>query len=324
LALSARLDDRLRGVIAATVTPFQGDDLAVDYDGIRANATTLASRGVDVFVVNGSIGEASSLSASERNQAVAATRAAIPDNAILIAGCSDADPAEVVRLARDAVDAGAQAILVQPPYHFRLRQAECVDFFAWLDREVDCPFILYDNPSTGRTDLAIEAIDQVARLRHFLALKEASADMVRFAELMDRFGSRFPIVAASEDPLLSMLVAGAPACMTASAAFAPEILIELVGAVGSSDLPRARSTFSRVQAFRRLFIARTRAGEPAYLPYTKAAVELVGGHAGPPRRPLSPITQAERTALARVLVEEMGQSIALDTSSISKPLGNRK
>src|SRR5258706_4745375 len=110
--------------------------------------------------------------------------------------------------------------------------------------------------------------------------------------------------------------------MTASAAFAPEILSELVGAVGSSDLSRARSSFSRVQAFRRLFIARTRAGEPAYLPYTKAAVELVGGHAGPPRRPLSPITQAERSALERVLVEKMGQSIALDTSSISKPLGN--
>ncbi len=159
--------------------------------------------------------------------------------------------------------------------------------------------------------------------------------MVRFGELLHRFGDRFPVVAASEDSVLYALLAGAPACMTASATFAPEILVELLEAVESSDLYRARMIFSRIQAFRRLFMARTRAGEPAYLPFTKAAVELVGGHACPPRRPLGAITQAERDALAVVLTEDMGlavarrgerddQSIALDTSSMRTPPGSRK
>src|SRR5437016_767518 len=45
----------------------------------------------------------------------------------------------------------------------------------------------------------------------------AGTDINRFADLIDRFGDSFPVVAASEDALLFMLVAGAPACMTASA-----------------------------------------------------------------------------------------------------------
>src|SRR5258708_27652321 len=129
--MTDQLGASLRGVIVATVTPFRARDLAVDYDGIRSNAAWLASRGADVFVVNGSIGEASSLSTSERREAVAATAAAIPERSVLIAGCTDADPAETVRFAHHAVDAGAHAILVQPPYHFRLRQEECVEFFTW-------------------------------------------------------------------------------------------------------------------------------------------------------------------------------------------------
>lgn len=330
-----RLAAAIRGVITATVTPFLPPDLAVDYEGIRSNAEMLAGRGAAVFVVNGSIGEASSLSASERREAVAATAAAIPDRGLLIAGCSDSNPTETARFANEAVGAGAHAVLIQPPSHFRLSQEECVEFFTWLDGEIDCPFIVYNNPSTSRTDIDPETIDRVARLRHFLALKEASSDMVRFGELLHRFGDRFPVVAAAEDSVLYALLAGAPACMTASAAFAPEVLVELVEAVGSSDLPRARAIFSRIQAFRRLFMARTRAGEPAYLPFTKAAVELVGGSAGPPRRPLRAITQAEREALARVLAEDMGlavvrragrddQSNALETSSIRTPPGRRK
>lgn len=302
---------RLAGVLCATVTPFRGRDQEVDFEGLTSNAAWLSEQGIRVLVVNGSIGEASSLSRAERSSVVAATAAAVPDETLLIAGCSDPNPAEVARLGRDAIEAGAHALLVQPPYHFKLRQEECLDFFTWLDGEVACPFILYDNPTTSRTDIEPDTIDRVSRLDHFLGLKEAGSDIVRFAELIHRFGDRFPVVAASEDPLLFMLVAGAPACMTASAAFAPSTLVELVEAVAAGDLARARSVFSRVQAFRRLFAARSRAGEPAYLPYTKAAVDLVGGRAGPPRPPLRPITEPERERLVQVLVQEMGLSIRI-------------
>lgn len=303
---SERVADRLRGVIAATVTPFRGPDLELDVEGMEANARWLRDRAVSTFVVNGSIGEASSLSREERAAAVSATARTLPADVLLIAGCSDADPREVLRHARDAADAGAHAFLVQPPYHFRLTQEECFQFFSQLDSEIDRPFILYDNPATGKTNLDPDTIERISRLRNFAAVKEADPDVTRFAELIERFGMVFPVIAAAEDSVLFMLLAGAPACMTASAAFAPEILTRVCTAVAAADLRAAHAEMSRVRAFRTLFSARTRAGLPAYLPYTKAAVELITGHAGPPRPPLLPITDTERQALARVLADEMG------------------
>jgi 4-hydroxy-tetrahydrodipicolinate synthase len=300
------LAERLNGVLCATVTPFEGPEQAVDYPGIRSNADWLRQRNVQVLVVNGSIGEASSMTDGERQRAITATASATPDGGVLVAGCSAADPAQILRLSRQAADAGADAVLIQPPYHFQLDQDECVDFFTWLDREVECPFVLYDNPQTSRTQFDLDTIDRISRLSHFLALKEANADLVRFQEIIDRFAGRFPVIAAAEDTLLFMLAAGAQGCMTASAAFAPETLSELFEAVASSELGLARAAFGRVRAFRKLFLAKSRAGLPAYLPFTKAAVELVGCRGGPPRRPMRPITEAERNQLARVLVEEMG------------------
>jgi dihydrodipicolinate synthase/N-acetylneuraminate lyase len=309
------LASRLSGVLCATITPFAGPDQAVDYRGIAANAEWLRERNVRVLVVNGSIGEASSMTDDERLRAIGATASSAPEGALLVAGCSAADAAHVLRLSREAVEAGADAVLIQPPYHFPLSQEECVDFFTWLDREIACPFVLYDNPQTSRTQLELDTIDRISQLSHFLALKEANADLVRFQEIVDRFAGRFPVIAAAEDALLFMLVAGAHGCMTASAAFAPETLIELFEAVASSDLRRAQTASGRVRAFRELFIAKSRAGLPAYLPYTKAAVELVGGRAGPPRRPMRPITQAEREQLARVLVEKMGLALPAPTAA---------
>jgi dihydrodipicolinate synthase/N-acetylneuraminate lyase len=160
---------------------------------------------------------------------------------------------------------------------------------------------LYDNPAISRRSLDLDTIAAIGALPRFAGLKEADPDVLRFQSLIDRFGTSFPIVAAVEDPLLFHLVAGATACMTASAAFAPVLLTDLLAAVATSDLPRARRLFGRIRAFRALFARDLAAGRPAWLPYTKVAVELVGGRGGPPRPPLRGLTGAEVERLTPVV-----------------------
>jgi dihydrodipicolinate synthase/N-acetylneuraminate lyase len=113
-----------------------------------------------------------------------------------------------------------------------------------------------------------------------------------------------------------MLVAGAPACMTATAAFAPQLLAELMDAVARSDLPTARAVFRRLYVFRELFLPDIRAGRPAFVAYTKAAVDLVGGHGGPPRPPLKPLTADECQRLRDTLAGPMGLTLAIPSSEV--------
>src|SRR5918998_4840033 len=56
---------RFPGIIPAVVVPFAADG-AIDVDALRANVTHLIDGGVHGLVVNGTMGEAGSLSTEER------------------------------------------------------------------------------------------------------------------------------------------------------------------------------------------------------------------------------------------------------------------
>jgi dihydrodipicolinate synthase/N-acetylneuraminate lyase len=304
--MAGDLTSHLSGVLCATITPFVPDTFEVDWPAIRHNVQWLIERGVTTLVVNGSIGEHAAMTATEQTRAVAETVAAAAGQASVIAGCSDANPSSVVDLCAGAAAAGADGVLLLAPYYFRLSPVEVLDFFRWVDGCIDLPFVLYDNPLTGRAELPVETIEAISGLHRFAGLKEASPDVLRFYHLVERFAQRFPVVAAVEDPLLFMLVAGASGCMTASAAFAPQLLRDLMCAVDSGDLQRARAVFGSLSRFRALFAADIRAGRPAFVAYTKAAVDMVGGRAGPTRPPLRPLDAAERSRLRTTLTDQVG------------------
>ncbi|NJD27725.1 MAG: dihydrodipicolinate synthase family protein [Chloroflexi bacterium] len=294
---------QLRGVLCATVTPFDPATLAVDWQGVHHNVEWLVGQGIELIVVNGSIGEPTSLTEDEQRRLIRETVRAAAGRLTIVAGCSDPNPQIVIDRANDARAAGAAGILVAPPGAFRLSPAEIVEFFAMVDRGTAMPLVVYDNPAVARSSLTLESIDALASLPSFAGLKEADPDILRFEAIVDRFEGRFPIIAAVEDPLLYHLVAGARACMTASAAFAPATLRALLKAVTESDLPTAHAVFARIRQFRALFASQLATGRPAWLPYTKAAVDLVGGRAGPPRPPLQAVGAGDVERLARVLAD---------------------
>jgi 4-hydroxy-tetrahydrodipicolinate synthase len=307
------LSARLEGVLCATITPFDRDTMSVDWAGVRLNVAWLIDRGIRLLLVSGSIGEPSSLSEEERRRILRETISSASGRAIVVVGCSDPNPRVVIERARDARAAGAAGILVAPPGSLGLSSDEIVAYYRLVDQGSGLPLVVYDNPALSRRSLEFEAIAAIAGLTRFAGLKEADPDVPRFQALIDRFGTSFPIVAAVEDPLLFHLVAGATACMTASAAFAPELLADLLAAVASSDLPRSRQIFARIRAFRSLFASELAAGRPAWLPYTKAAVDLVGGRAGPPRPPLRGLTATEVERLVPVvaaMAEQQPESAA--------------
>ena len=299
------MQDRLTGVLCATITPFHGEGRALDLDGIQLNTRWLLEHGLEVLIVNGTIGEATSMSADEQGQVIDATARAARGGAILISGCIGADAVGVEVLAKRAIEAGTDALLVQAPATIARSPQASIEFFYAIGAAIERPYLVYNNPASNQAELDPEALAQIARSPQFIGLKDATLDVMRFSEISERFADQFPVIAAAEDSLLFTLVAGASACMTATAAFAPGLLNSLVASVGRGDLVEARALFMRVQAFRRLFRARLRRGERAFIPYTKAAVELSGGRAGPPRPPLSEITPAERDELSRVMSDEM-------------------
>jgi 4-hydroxy-tetrahydrodipicolinate synthase len=103
-------------VLTATVAPFDANG-AVDYDRYRALCEFLVENGSDGVVVNGTTGEASTLSEEERIGLIEAALEAIGDRATVVAGTGTNSTAHSVELTEQAHEAGAHAVLVVTPYY---------------------------------------------------------------------------------------------------------------------------------------------------------------------------------------------------------------
>ncbi|MQB02256.1 MAG: hypothetical protein GEU78_18780, partial [Actinobacteria bacterium] len=288
----------------ALITPFR-EDGALDWSALDAQIDFQLESPVTAIVPGGSIGEFTAMSLDERRNMIARCVSRIDGKLLVVAGTADENPATALELTRDAAKLGVDAVMVKLPHYFGLMPDEAFWFFQALD-DVGCPFVVYNNPSTTRHDLSGDTLERVSTLEHFVALKEAAVSTTHFYERLHRFGGRFPVIAGAEDCVFFALLAGAPACMTATAAFSPSFMRAMYEAVQRSDLGRARELHCRLWEFRRLLRRRAGTGHPAYVTYTKAAMEILGLPAGPPRPPLLPLDEPERQVLRRVLVDTMG------------------
>lgn len=110
------LDTPIGGHLVLAVTPFL-DNGELDHTSLRSLVEHLRAGGADGVIVLGSTGEFFSLDAVECRDVVATAVAACDGAIPVIAGVGAAGTAEAVRRAAAAVDAGAAAVMVPPPFY---------------------------------------------------------------------------------------------------------------------------------------------------------------------------------------------------------------
>lgn len=313
------LRGRLHGVIAPAVTPFRADG-TLDLDAVYENAAFLVAHGVTALAPCGTVGEFASLTLEERETVLEHTLRAAGGKALVIAHVSATDEASMLRLARHAADAGADAALVLPPYYFRLNDDELLAFFRWLDKTLPLPFLVYNNPATTGMSITDKHLETLIDMPRFAGVKEGHPDVLRFHRLVRRFGAEAPIIAANESQLAFFLLSGARSLMTSGVAYAPELFAALLDAASRRDVDETWRWFDHILALRQPMMPALQRGYPAYIPYTKLGVELRGLRAGAPRPPLRPVDPPGREAFEKAVREHV---LPLATSRITNPGGCR-
>jgi 4-hydroxy-tetrahydrodipicolinate synthase len=295
---------RLKGIMVPMVTPFKRN-YELDLEAIPDNVQFMLEGGVSVLIPCGSTGEFPSMSPEERKQVVEATVRATDSRALVVAGTSHTDLQTVIELSQHAEAVGADGVMLVIPYYFKPTEDEIYEFFGQIDRQVDVPIILYNNPGTTKINVSLDLMERLFQLKNMAAIKETNSHPVRYYEELRRFGGQFPIVPAGEPLAVFNMLAGAPGFITVAANFAPSLLRGMYEAAQAGDVTRAFELYARLYEYRRLFQERVSQGYPLYITYAKAAMELLGLRAGPPRLPLSDILGEEKAQLKRVLEEKM-------------------
>lgn len=110
--------NQLAGVFAANVTPFQSPSLAVDTAWIKRHLAYLRSHGCDGIVPLGTNGEGPAMSVAER-KLVIDTALEAADGLAVVPGTGCASLSDTAELTRYALDAGADSVLIIPPFFFK-------------------------------------------------------------------------------------------------------------------------------------------------------------------------------------------------------------
>lgn len=289
------------GIIPAVVVPF-AEDGAIDLASLRANVTHLLDGGVHALVVNGTMGEAGSLSDDERRTVIATVVAHADGRVPVTAGVSAGSTAASVAYARMAREAGASGVMCLPPLLYRGTTDELTAHYAAVAEAAQLPVMAYNNPEASGIDLTPDVIAQLAAaVPGIVAVKECSGDARRIAALLG--ATRLEVLVGGDDWALEGFAAGATGWVSGVANIVPAECVRLQDLVTGGDLVPARELYQRLLPLSRLDMT------PWLVQYFKGAMDAVGLVGGPSRAPRQPLTAAQQAILDEA-VAALGTPVA--------------
>jgi len=171
-------------VLTATVTPFDADG-AVDYERYRELCAYLVDNGSDGVVVNGTTGEAPTLSDEERLGLLRAALEAVGDRATVVAGTGTYSTAHSIHLTEQAHNAGAHGFLVVTPYYNKPPPRGIVEHFKAVAAASDRPVMVYNIPSRVVINIEPETMAELAEIPNVTSVKQANDDLEQAERILE-------------------------------------------------------------------------------------------------------------------------------------------
>ncbi|WP_026873580.1 dihydrodipicolinate synthase family protein [Inquilinus limosus] len=283
------------GLSAALTVPFRPDG-HVDFPRLVAHARWCLAHGCRTVTAFGTTGEGAAFSLPEREQVLGAFAGAGIEGRQLVGGIAASSAEEAVAQARLALDFGADALLLPPPFYFKGVGDD--GLFAWFARVFEQlgaaarDVILYHIPSVTQVPISV---DLVGRLRAAFpevirGVKDSSGDW-DYAQALLAAHRDLAILIGDERCLAAAVRLGGQGAISGIANIYPEAMLPMVRDGRENDLilrlVEALLAYPVIPAVKALVAHRS--GDPTWLA-TRA-----------PLQPLSPAQAKDLAAVAESL-----------------------
>ena len=287
--------ETLRGYASALPAPFKAG--AIDEEAFAAFCEWQIRQGIAGLVVNGTTGEAPTLSMREQRRMILLAQVVARGQVPVIAGASANATAHAIELARQAENAGADGLLIVTPYYNKPSQEGLYRHFRAVHEATDLPIVLYDVPSRTGCGLSVDTICRLAELPRIVALKDATGDLTRPRTLRRLLGEQFRLLSGDDSTAIEFLGLGGDGCVSVLSNIVPKECRQLYLGCAAGELVEARELNERLKPLADALFAES---NPVPL---KWALHLMGHMSPELRLPLcepAETTQAlVRRALAR-------------------------
>ena len=297
----ANARERLRGIWAATLTPF-AEDLSVDEEGWRRNLRHwYGGLGISGLFVNGKQGEFSSMSLDERKRVVEiAVEEAQPHDGGVLVSVSDQNIDVAAELAVHAQSVGAEFIVAHTPLlYFGANTDDTIfEYYRYLAEQVDIGVVLWNQPPDCgyllEPHLCVRLANEIPNIVaiKYSVLRETYAELTRLA------GDQLIVSSSPEADWLDNIVdLGWQVYLCSTPPFLLQTptdrrMARYTELAFDGQVDEARRVSASLDPVRRALADSRPPGKAAA--HQKYWQELLGQRGGPVRRPLLDLTDDER------------------------------
>jgi 5-dehydro-4-deoxyglucarate dehydratase len=285
----------LRGVFGFPVTPFR-PDLSLDLDALACNVDEMAKYPFCAMVAAGGTGELYSLSVDEAEAVVATTVKAVRGRMPVVAGTGFNTPIGC-EMARRAEKAGAEFLLVLPPYYGASPEDGLFAYYEAIGEASELPMMVYSR------DWAVFTPEMVARLADrvptLVAWKDGQGDVRKYQRIMDRNGDRLAWFGGlGDDCVPGYFAIGVQAYTSSISNVSAPLSLALAEAGTKRDFPTLNQLMTEYVHPLYAIRERSKGYEVAVM---KEAMEMLGMRAGPVRPPLMNCRTQDKEDVRRLM-----------------------
>ncbi len=275
------------GPMPAITTPFRAD-LSIDEESYVANIARLFEAGSTGMIAAGCTGEFWAMTFAERARLATLTVQACKGRGPAIIGTGAIRQEEVIEQIHAAKEAGADGVLVMPPFFAHLTDAEVIAHFEAVDAKSVLPILLYNIPGNAGNAITPAIADRLASLDNVVGIKESSGNWTNFHATLNRVRDRLLVFCGPSSVYgVAATLAGADGLIDCFPNVWAKGCLDLWHATKAGRMDEAWALQQTGIALTDLFTS----GDRTLYPATKAAMNMLGLPGGgiprPPLRPLS-------------------------------------
>lgn len=242
-------DDSIGGVFVAAVTPHREKTYGADVGATLDLVDFLAAAGVNGIALLGSTGEFLHLAFEDRMRLVqlVVKRSRVP----VLVGVAHSTLDGAIELGRDAVSAGAEGLLLMPPYFFRYGQEEIHEFYLQFAAALGgaVRIFLYNIPAFTN-EIAVETSASLLRTGLFAGIKDSGGQYGYFEHLLAVSQEKpFTLLIGNDRIYTSTRPRGAHGIVSGVACAVPELLVALDQAITNNLTTQVERLDARLQEF---------------------------------------------------------------------------
>lgn len=292
----------VKGVIPPMITVFK-DDETIDERGTRDHVNFLIENGVHAIAPDGSTGEFIALTLDERKQLIELVIDEVNGRVPVYAGTGHYSTRLTIELSKFAERAGAQGVMVIPPYYLNPPKHDVFDHFRALREAINIPIILYNNIWFAGYEFDPWEVAQLVEEDVLHGIKCAHGDPWKVHTLKHLCGDNLMVYYGHDVNGLEALLAGADGWLTGLVNLIPRLCVDLYEAATQGRVEEARALWDRMIPLVNFICVNRKNNYPHFVQIFKDGLNMLGRNVGKPRTPLTSLKKPEADKLRQILTD---------------------